>query len=467
MPDSSIRKTLRIDLKLRLVLRVVALAALCFIAASAYALYESDRAARSKAESIAALVAQDLALQADQSQWVKVDKGPTPDLQTIAVPLAMPGLCVAYRVGGRIDQRVCSGRSPGEADAPVLFARLYRSIFKPIEDVAHPISVQRQPQGEALVSLDSDSLIAQSWSETSHLLTVMAVTLSALCILIYAALASALRPTRIIHAGLERLAADDLSTRLPPFDLAELSAISDVFNTLAETLQKTLAERNALTQKLIAVQDEERRHLARELHDEFGQCLAAISAIAAVASQTAREECPSLQPQCESIARTAAHMMEVLRGALIRLRPPDVEEFGLAASLEGLIAGWNCRSRGRTRFDIEVTGEFDALPSPFSASLYRIAQEAITNAAKHAEAKHVALHLAMRERGCREIALTIEDDGKAVDVDFASKSGLGILGMRERIAALGGRLNFKPRQPSGLILEAVIAAPESSQSWRA
>lgn len=459
------RKQLPIDLKLRLVLRVVVLAALCFVAASAYALYESDRAARSKAESIAALVAQDLAFQADRSQWVKIEKGETPDLQAIAMPLAVPGLCIAYRVGNQIDQRVCSGRAPGEENAPAFFAQLYRSIFKPIEEVAHPVIDQHRAHGEALVSLDSDSLIAQSWRETSHLLTVMAVTLAALCILIYAALARALRPTRIIRAGLERLASDDLSARLPPFDLAELSAIRDVFNTLAETLQNTLAERNALTQKLIAVQDEERKNLARELHDEFGQCLAAISAVAAVASQTAREDCPALQSECDSIARTAAHMMEVLRSALIRLRPPDVEEFGLAASLESLVAGWNSRSQGRTRFDIEVSGAFDALPSPFSASLYRIAQEAITNAAKHAGATRVGLRLAMREQGPREIALTVEDDGKAADADFAAKSGMGILGMRERIAALGGKLNFRTRQPSGLILEAIIAAPEPS--WRA
>ena len=109
-------------------------------------------------------------------------------------------------------------------------------------------------------------------------LAVMAVALFALCVLVYAALADALRPTRAIRAGLERLAAGDLSARLPPFDLAELSAVGDVFNHLAGSLETTLAERNALTQRLIAVQDEERRHLARELHDEFGQCLAAISA---------------------------------------------------------------------------------------------------------------------------------------------------------------------------------------------
>src|SRR3981081_2191577 len=172
----------------------------------------------------------------------------------------------------------------------------------------------------------------------------MAVALAGLCVLVYAALADALRRTRAIRAGLERLAAGDLSARLPPFDLAELSAVGNVFNHLAGSLETTLAERKALTQRLIVVQDEERQHLARELHDEFGQCLAAISAVAASAGQTAQLECPALMPECQSIARTAAHMMDALRGALLRLRSPDVDELGLAASPEGVVAGW---SQGR------------------------------------------------------------------------------------------------------------------------
>ena len=95
------------------------------------------------------------------------------------------------------------------------------------------------------------------------------------------------------------------------------------------------------------MQDDERRHLARELHDEFGQSLAAIRALAASARQTAAQDCPALLAECDGIARTATDMMETLRGALFRLRPPDVDELGLVASLEGLVAGWNGRSRGR------------------------------------------------------------------------------------------------------------------------
>ena len=122
----------------------------------------------------------------------------------------------------------------------------------------------------------------------------MAFALAALCVAVYAVLARALRPTQAIGAGLRQLAANDLSARLPRFDLAELSVISDVFNSLAERLQTALAERNALTRKLIEVQDEERRHLARELHDEFGQSLSAIAAQAASAAHTAERECPPL-----------------------------------------------------------------------------------------------------------------------------------------------------------------------------
>ena len=456
-----------IDLKLRLALRVVGLAAVCFMAASAYVLFDSDWSARTKMDTIARIVARDLQLQQEQLHWLKRPPARFPDLETVTSALMAPGLCVGYRASsGEVVQRLCSGAQPGESAAPRLFATLYRSAFKPGAEVAHQVLLRNEVQGEAVVSVDAESLIAEAWHETGRLFGVMAVTLLALCILVYAALARALRPTRIIVSGLERLAANDHSTRLPAFDLAELSAIRQVFNALAETLQRTLAERNELTKRLIAVQDQERLHLARELHDEFGQCLAAIRVVAASAGQTARQECPAVLPEFESIARTAAHMMETLRGALVRLRPPDVDELGLSSSLESMVAGWNSRSGGRTRFEIELRGSFDALPSPFGVNLYRIAQEAITNAAKHAEATRVGLHLNMREaspaatdRGAMEIELIVDDDGKAGDLNLATTSGLGLTGMRERIVALGGRLSFEARRPTGMILHAVIPAP--------
>ena len=278
----------------------------------------------------------------------------------------------------------------------------------------------------------------------------MAVALAGLCVAVYAALARALRPTQAIGTGLKQLAANDLSARLPRFDLAELSAVSDVFNTLAQRLQATLAERNALTRKLIDVQDEERRRLARELHDEFGQSLTAIAAQAAAAAHTAERECPSLLEECRSISRMTAGLMDTLRGALVRLRPPDVEELGLTLSLESLVASWNGFEKGRTRFDIAVIGKVDELPPGVCANLYRVAQEAITNAAKHAQARRVQLRI---EAAASDIVLTVEDDGEAAASGSGRESRHGTArhagagGLARRNAAL--RTAGERRRPAG------------------
>jgi signal transduction histidine kinase len=443
-----------IDLKLRLALRVAALAAVCFLAVAAYALFDSDRAARAKASRIAEIVARDISLQQAQTQWFSLSSSRTPDLQRVATPLMEPGLCISYRdKEGAFRQGICSGALADEAAAPESFAALYRAIFHPGEPVSRPLLIDGEARGLAIASFDPATQIGQSWREASRLLSITALALAGLCLAVYAALARALRPTHVIHAGLRQLAANDLSARLPSFDLAELSAISDVFNTLAQKLQAALAERNALTRKLIEVQDDERRHLARELHDEFGQSLTAIAAQAAAAAHTAERECPPLLEECRGISRTTAGMMETLRGALVRLRPPDIEELGLALSLESLVASWNGFEKGRTRFDIAIVGHVDDLPPGVCTSLYRIAQEAITNAAKHAHARCVRLRLEARPA---DTVLSVEDDGEATGGDLAPRPGMGLLGMQERVISLGGTLRFERRAAGGARLVATI-----------
>jgi signal transduction histidine kinase len=448
----------RTDLKYRLTLRIVAVSALCFLATSAWLLVAAERTARARLGTIAEITARDLELQQSKRDWVTGGGAEFPDLQDIAAPLMMPGLCLAYRTaGGDVVQRVCGGTPGTEAEAPALFSAVYDRLFDPGREAVSPVLFHGKAIGAALAWVEPATLVAQAWDEVSRLLAVIAVTLLLLCGLVYAALARALRPTRLIRAGLERIAADDLSARLPPFDLAELSAIRGVFNHLAESLERTLAERGELTRRLIALQDDERRHLARELHDEFGQCLAAIRALAASAGQTAAERCPALLAECDGIERTAAHMAETLRGALFRLRPPDVEELGLGASLEGLVAGWNSRSRGRPRFAIELSGGFEDVPAGVAAGLYRIAQEALTNAAKHADATAVVLRLARCTRA--EIELAVADDGRAAVADRAATGGMGLLGMRERVAGLGGVLSFEGRRHGGAVLRVLIPLP--------
>ncbi|WP_459850807.1 HAMP domain-containing sensor histidine kinase [Dongia sp. agr-C8] len=431
------------DLKVRLTLRIAAIAALCFAAGAAYLLLDADRAARGRLDRAARLAASSLELQQSKLEWVQVQMTPFPDLQATAAVVMEPGLCIAYRpAGGDMLQRICGGTEAGPAGIPASFATLYRALFGPVWEVSKPVQAHQQVIGETVAWLDDATIVAQVWHGLWPFLAVMLATLLLLCALVYAALARALRPTRLIRTGLERIAANDLSTRLPPFDLAELSAVRTVFNRLAEDLQRTVAERNALTHRLISVQDEERKRLARELHDEFGQNLTAIRALAASAGQSA---------ECDSISRISTTMMESLRGTLFRLRPPDVEELGLTASLEGLVSGWNGRSRGRPRFEIALEGPLDQLPVSIGVDLYRIAQEAITNAAKHADANLVTLRLALRGG---EVELRVENDGPAHDVAGA-RPGMGLLGMRERVAILGGRLSITS-DAAGTILCATI-----------
>lgn len=447
----------RFDLKIRLTLRVAAVSALCFAAISAYFLIEADRSVHARIDGIADIAARTLELQQGKVQWINNPHAEFPDLDNVAASVMTPGLCLAFRArSGETLQRFCGGVPSASDQPPRIFAAFYRSLFDPGREAVRPVTSRGTTIGEAVAWVDPGVLTAQTWHEAGRLTAALAIALPLLCLLVYAALARALRSTRLIRAGLERIAANDLTARLPPFDLAELSAVGDVFNHLAESLQTALAERSELTRKLIALQDEERRHLARELHDEFGQSLAAIRALAASARQTAVEDCPALLSECDGIARTAADMMERLRGALFRLRPPDVDELGLVASLEGLVAGWNGRSRGHTRFEIGFAGAFEHLPAAVSADLYRIVQEALTNAAKHAGATGVAVQLAMREAGTtKTIELTVADDGRPGDASV--KPGMGLLGMRERVAALGGRLTLDGRD-DGTTLRVVIPA---------
>jgi signal transduction histidine kinase len=460
------------DLKYRLTLRVAAVSALCFAAISAYFLVDADRSVHARIDGIAEIAAKTLSMQHSRAQWAKHLRPDFPDLDLFAGFVMTPGLCIGYREGdGEIVQRVCLGPPSGQSTPPWLFAAFYSAMFDPGREAVRPVLAEGNTRiGDAVVWLDPAVRTAEAWHGAGRLMTALMIALPLLCALVYAALARALRPTRLIRAGLERIASGDLAARLPPFDLAELSALRDVFNQLAESLALTLAERNELTRRLIALQDEERQHLARELHDEFGQSLAAIRALAASARQTAAQDCPALLSECDGIARTATLMMETLRGALFRLRPPDVEELGLAASLDGLISGWNGRSRGQPRFELRLAGDFDHLPAAIGDNLYRIAQEATTNAAKHAEATAVVLRLAMRDAAdgdrlnhiARQIELVVEDDGRASE--RAVKSGMGLLGMRERVASLGGRLTFEARPGLGAVLRVIIPVAATSAS---
>jgi len=279
------------------------------------------------------------------------------------------------------------------------------------------------------------------------------------------AISRALRPTKDILAGLDKLTQGDLSCRLPRFRLIELQRISEVFNTLAASLDRTTRERTALAARLVDGQEQERRHLARELHDELAQSLSAMSALAASIKATAEAECPALVPEASNLAQTSMSLMRSLRNTLQTLRPPEIDDFGLAASLSDLARDQERRAGGKLTIALAIDGDLQGLPPTSASHVYRIVQEGLTNIGKHANASRARIDLGIRPEpreqaaSCRRwLELTIEDDGHgAIDRRGGTAGdGFGLIGMRERVMALGGQLDVIDLEGRGFKLHAMI-----------
>jgi two-component system, NarL family, sensor histidine kinase UhpB len=198
----------------------------------------------------------------------------------------------------------------------------------------------------------------------------------------YGAISRALRPIKDIMAGLDRLARGDLSCRLPNFRLIELQRISEVFNTLAANLDRTTREKTGLAAKLVDNQEQERLDLARDLHDELAQNLSTMSAVAASIKATAETECPALVPEANNLSQTSMAMMRSLRTTLRTLRPPEIDDFGLATSLATLARDQERLANWQLKISLEIDGDLRVLSRTAASHVYRIVQEGLTSATR-------------------------------------------------------------------------------------
>ena len=211
-----------------------------------------------------------------------------------------------------------------------------------------------------------------------------------------------------------------------------------------ETLEKELAgalvDNQRLSQSYVQLQEEERLNLARELHDELGQHLNAIK-IDAVSIRDAHDgEVAVARQSAQTIIGIADHMHAVVRDITRKLRPPGLDELGLPAALENYVEGWRARFPA-LEFSLTIDADLERLGELLNITLYRVAQEGLTNIAKHASANRVELCVARNPAPAPagELVLTLTDDGVGVAQAHAH-SGLGLIGMRERVEAVGGRL---------------------------
>jgi len=389
-----------------------------------------------------------------------------PDLDAVTQALQSAGQCVQYvNPDGSIARSSCIGFNRDISKPPDWFGAICDLIPAARSDVVRPVSYHGRSYGTVVVTIESAAIAAAIWKEVSGLLGLTGLLIAAICILQYGAISRALRPTKDILAGLDRLARGDLSCRLPNFRLIELQRISDVFNKLAANLDRTTREKTELAAKLVDNQERERLDLARDLHDELAQSLSAMSAVAASIKATAETKCPALVPDAKNLSETSMAMMRSLRTTLRTLRPPEIDDFGLATSLSTLARDQERLANGQLKISLEIDGDLGALPRTAAAHVYRIVQEGLNNINKHAHARHARVALSVDPDVGEQttpqrcwLTLTIEDDGcGAIERGIAAEGGgLGLIGIRERVTALGGTLDVIDLGNKGYSFHAMI-----------
>jgi signal transduction histidine kinase len=199
--------------------------------------------------------------------------------------------------------------------------------------------------------------------------------------------------------------------------------------------------------QVVAAQETERRRLARELHDETGQALTSMLLGLRAAEETKDEE--TRRQALASLRELAVSTLQDVRQLAVELRPTALDDFGLVAALERLIDGFRERTGLEAHFQ---AGLDERLPRETETALYRIVQEALTNVVKHSRATTVSIVIARKEGS---VTAVIEDDGVGFRPDSRT-GGLGLVGMRERVALVGGRLTIESGRGSGTTLVAEV-----------
>ena len=222
-------------------------------------------------------------------------------------------------------------------------------------------------------------------------------------------------------------------------------------------LAAALAENRRLAQQYVELQESERKALARELHDELGQYLNVIKLDAVGIRNDTQVTQTAAHRRASTIVENCNHIHGALATLIRELRPTGLDELGLAAALEHCVEMWRLRLPG-VSLQLSIAGDFTGLPESITVTLYRLVQEALTNVAKHAAASRVSVRLA-RAGGhgmdTDRIDVAVVDDGVGAATGLATR-GLGLIGMRERVMALQGRLTLTSSPGQGFELSAQI-----------
>jgi len=238
-------------------------------------------------------------------------------------------------------------------------------------------------------------------------------------------------------------------------DICSMRDISE--KKFAEESKLKLEENRKFTQLIQSHIEDERRSLARELHDELGQYVSAIKIFAANISNKAKKLSPEIEKNAESVISAANQIYDGMHSIIKQLRPGSLDNLGLAETLKDTVNTWQKQYQD-LKIHLSITGDLHQLNETLNINIYRIIQEAMNNVLKHSKAKSIEIHLAINKKGFLE--LNFSDDGKGMDLKKIDKTkNFGILGMQERIQSLHGSFELISKKNQGT--QILISIPTS------
>ena len=333
-----------------------------------------------------------------------------------------------------------------KSDAPRWFVNL---VKPPVTEIRRWLYTPVTTPIDILIKPDPLDEIHESWIETRNILIFLSIFIILVNILIYIAIGLYLSPIEKILDGLSNIKKGNYKLKLPHFRLPELEKISQQFNHMTQVLLETKARNQLLTKRSLEIQEEERRNLSQELHDELGQTITAIKAVAVSISNKTTLEKRYINSSVKTIVEYSDHVYQVAKNMMHRLRPSVLDEFGLVKALQNMIDEWN-----DNQDSIFCDFTFLDVPTDLSESLkiniYRIIQESLTNILKHSNASQVTVVIKKdRLDNTERINLKIEDNGIGIDQDKIIP-GFGLLGMKERVEMNGGIFEFESSTGNGV-----------------
>jgi len=325
-----------------------------------------------------------------------------------------------------------------------------------------PEAVQRRIRyGMLVVTSSSAGSIREAWSGVSQLIWIALGFFLLVNGTIYWMLGRWLRPVSNILGAINRMERGDLTARLPEFKQPEFGRIANSLNHMAESLgaERELEENRQLTHLIQQHIEEERQSLARELHDELGQYVTAVKTFAVGITNKTKTKMPDVAANAQTIVAAANHIYDGMHDIIRQLRPGSLDNLGLSETLRDVVSTWQAQNPD-VRFSLNLSTNFDDqrsedLGETLNINLYRIVQESVTNALRHAQTTAIDISLMQSDNGT--LQLTIKDNGVGMNIDSVDQTQhFGLLGMRERTQALQGSFSIDSTPEHGTLISVTI-----------